>query len=111
MTVVKGLPKSSCIGIVSLSSGILRATEVILHGLRGDELLVMTAQPKDAYKLHAIVKRSEIIFCTDQVSYSTAQSAMQTALEDLIRPPKLIRCENYIGTQSINLLKRELGLV
>jgi GntR family transcriptional regulator len=43
LTVVKGLPKSSCIGVISPSSGILRATEVILHGLRGDELLVITA--------------------------------------------------------------------
>jgi GntR family transcriptional regulator len=111
LNVVKSLAKSSCIGIVSLSPGILRATEVILHGLRGDEILVMTSQPKDAYKLHAIVKRSELIFCTDQISYSTAQAAIQTALDDLIRPPKLIRCENYIGTLSINLLKRELGLI
>jgi GntR family transcriptional regulator len=71
----------------------------------------MTSQPKDDYKLHAIVKRSEIIFCTDQVSYFTAQETLQTFLEDIIRPPKLIRCENYIGTQSINLLKRELGLI
>lgn len=111
LNVVKSLPKSSCIGVVSLSAGILRATEVILHGLRGDELLVMTAQPSDDYKLKAIVKRSEIIFCTDAVSYSIAQATMQTVLEDLIRPPKLTRCENYIGSQSINLLKRELGLI
>jgi GntR family transcriptional regulator len=110
LNVVKSLPKAICIGIVSLSPGILRATEVILHGLRGDELLVMTSQPKDTYKLHAIVKRSEIIFCTDQVSYLNTQETIQTALEELIRPPKLIRCENYIGSLSINLLKRELGL-
>ncbi|MFN9942295.1 MAG: GntR family transcriptional regulator, partial [bacterium] len=107
----KSLDKSSCIGIVSLSPCILRATEVILHGLRGDELLVMTAQPKDAYKLNAIVKRCEIIFCTDSVSYLTTQAGMQTVSDDLIRPPKLIRCENYIGSQSINLLQRELGLM
>ncbi|MBD1219552.1 MAG: GntR family transcriptional regulator [Anabaena sp. CoA2_C59] len=111
LTVVKGLPKSSCIGVISPSSGILRATEVILHGLRGDELLVITAQPKDAYKLQAMVKRSEIIFCTDQISYCTAQATIQTLSEDLIRTPKLIRCENYIGIQSINLLQRELGLI
>jgi len=110
MNLVKNLPKASCIGIVSVSPGILRATEIILHGLRGDEILVMTSQPKDNYKLQAIVKRAEIIFCTDQLSYSVAQAGVQTALEDLIRPPKLIRCENYIGTQSINFLKRELGL-
>ncbi len=111
LNVVKSLPKSSCIGVVSLSPGILRATEVILHGLRGDEILVMTAQPNDTYKLNAIVKRSEIIFCTDPASYSTAQAAMQTVIEELIRSPKLIRCENYIGSHSINLLQRELGLM
>jgi GntR family transcriptional regulator len=110
MSMVKVLPKDSCIGIVSLSSGILRATEVILHGLRGDELLVMTSQPKDGYKLHAVAKRAQVIFCTDQKSFSAVQNAMQVVLEDIIRPPKLIRCDNYIGEKSINLLKRELGL-
>ncbi|MDJ0796934.1 MAG: GntR family transcriptional regulator [Calothrix sp. MO_167.B12] len=108
--VVKGLSQDSCIGVASLSPGILRATEVILHGLRGDELLVMTAQPKDTYKLQAIVKRAQVIFCTDPSSFAAVQAAVHNALEDIIRPPKLIRCENYIGTKSINLLKRELGL-
>ncbi len=107
---VKNLSKDSCIGIVSLSSGILRATEVILHGLRGDEILVMTSQPKDSYKLGAIVKRAQIIFCTDETSYGAVQAAMQMAIEDIIRPPKMVYCENYIGSKSINLLKRELGL-
>ncbi|MEA5551540.1 GntR family transcriptional regulator [Anabaena cylindrica UHCC 0172] len=111
MNVVKNLPKASCIGIVSLSPGILRATEVILHGLRGDELLVMTSPPKDGYKMQAIVKRAEIIFCTDQASQLAVQAGVQIALDDLIRSPKLIRCENYIGSHSINLLKRELGLI
>ena len=109
-TIVKNLAKDSCIGIVSLSSGILRATEVILHGLRGDEILVMTSQPKDSYKLGAIVKRAQLIFCTDKTSFSAVQSAMQIAIEDIIRPPKLISCENYIGSKSIKLLMRELGL-
>jgi len=111
LNLVKNLPKDSCVGIVSLSPGILRATEVIIHGQRGDELLVMTSQPKDAYKLQAIVKRAQVIFSTEQVSFSAVQAAVQIAQEDIIRPPKLIRCENYIGIQSIDLLKRELGLV
>lgn len=45
LSLLKTLPKENCVGIVSLSSGIARAAEVILHGLRGDELLVMTSQP------------------------------------------------------------------
>lgn len=107
---VKGLSRDSCIGMVSLSPGILRAAEVILHGMRGDELLVMTSQPKDAYKLQAIVKRAQMIFCSDQPSFSATQVAVQTCVDDLIRLPKLVRAGNYIGTKSINLLKRELGL-
>jgi GntR family transcriptional regulator len=109
INLLKTLPKDNCVGIVSLSSGIGRQAEVILHGLRGDELLVMTAQPKDNYKMQAIVKRAEVIIC-DQACYATVQAAVQAASEDIIRPPKLIKVENYIGTNSINLLKRELGL-
>jgi GntR family transcriptional regulator len=109
LSLLKNLPKENCVGIVSLSAGIGRQAEVILHGLRGDELLIMTAQPKDTYKLQAIVKRSEVII-SDQASYSTVQAAVQAALDDIIRPPKLIKVENYIGAKSINLLKRELGL-
>jgi GntR family transcriptional regulator len=106
---LKNLPKDSCVGIVSLSSGIVRAAEVILHGLRGDELLVMTAQPKDTYKLHAIVKRAQLIL-SDQASFASVQAALLMLREDIIRPPKLMRCDNYISSASINLLKRELGL-
>jgi GntR family transcriptional regulator len=109
INLLKNLPKESCVGIISLSSGIARAAEVILHGLRGDELLVMTSQPKDAYKLQAVVKRAEVII-SDQASFAAVQGAVQIAQEDIIRPPKLIKVENYIGTKSINLLKRELGL-
>ncbi|MBW4672382.1 MAG: GntR family transcriptional regulator [Cyanomargarita calcarea GSE-NOS-MK-12-04C] len=109
INMLKTLPKDNCVGIVSLSPGIARAAEVILHGLRGDELLVMTSQPKDNYKLQAIVKRAQVIV-SDQASFSYVQDAVQISSEDIIRPPKLIRCENYIGTKSINLLKRELGL-
>lgn len=110
LELLKTLPKQNCVGIVSLSSGIARAAEVILHGLRGDELLIMTSQPQDAYKIRAIVKRAEVII-SDQASFATVHAAVQASLEDIIRPPKLIKVENYIGATSINLLKRELGLV
>ncbi|MBD2445895.1 GntR family transcriptional regulator [Nostoc sp. FACHB-152] len=109
LNLVKNLPKDNCIGIVSLSTGIARAAEVILHGLRGEDLLVMTAQPKDTYKLQAIVKRAEVII-SDMASFKAVQTAVQAAVEDIIRLPKLIKVENYIGANSINLLKRELGL-
>ncbi len=107
--IIKTLPKDSCVGIVSLSSGILRVAEVILHSFRGDELLVMTCQPKDSYKLNAVVKSAKLII-SDQASFSFVEAAVQATREDIIRPPKLICCENYIGSKSINLLRRELGI-
>lgn len=106
---ITGLTKGSSIGLVSLSPGILRAAEVIVHSLMGEELLVMTAQAEDAYKLNAIVRAAQTIIC-DRASYELVKAAIQASRDDLIRPPKIICCENYVGTKSINLLKRELGL-
>lgn len=104
------LPKDSCVGLVSLSSGFLRASELIVHSLRGDDLLVMTAQPDDAFKLNAMVRGTQQIASFDPKSCAAVKTALAAAREDIIRPPKLMCCENYIGTKSINLLKRELGL-
>ncbi|NEP50397.1 MAG: GntR family transcriptional regulator [Moorea sp. SIO3C2] len=109
LKLIKSLSKGNRLGVVSISSGILKVVEIIVHSLRGDELLVMTAQIKDKYKLKALVRSSQIII-SDQASYQTVKDAILAAREDIIRPPKLIRCENYIGSKSINLLKRELGL-
>ncbi|GET41839.1 GntR family transcriptional regulator [Microseira wollei] len=106
---VRSMPKDSCVGLVSLSSGILRASEVIIHSLRGEDLLVMTAQLQDTYKINAMVRSAHTII-SDQASFSTVKTIVAQAREDIIRPPKLICCENYIGIKSINLLKRELGL-
>lgn len=103
------LSKGSSIGMVSLSSGILRAAEVILHSLKGDDLLVLTAKADDEYKLNAIVRAAQTIIC-DQASYDSVKAAIQEARDDLIRAPQVLCCENYIGSKSINLLKRELGL-
>ncbi|OCQ95969.1 GntR family transcriptional regulator [Oscillatoriales cyanobacterium USR001] len=107
--IVNSLPKDTYFGIVSLSSGLLRAVEVIIHSLRGQDLLVMTAQLSDPYKINAIVRSARTIAC-DQASITTVKAAINSAREDIIRPPQLICCENYIGAKSINLLKRELGL-
>ncbi|MDY7023439.1 MAG: GntR family transcriptional regulator [Cyanobacteriota bacterium] len=106
---VQDLDKGTYLGIVSLSSGLLRATEVIIHSLRGEEILVMTAQLTDTYKINAIVRSAKVIIC-DQASFETVKAAVITNRDEIIRPPQILCCENYIGAESINLLKRELGL-
>ncbi|MGL5080395.1 MAG: GntR family transcriptional regulator [Microcoleaceae cyanobacterium] len=107
--VIRSLPQGTYLGIVSLSSGLLRAVEVIIHSLRGEEVLVMTAQLSDVYKINAIVRSARMIFC-DQASSEVIREAIHDNRDEIIRPPQLIRCENYIGAESISLLKRELGL-
>lgn len=106
---VQNLPAGSRLGLVSISPGWLRASEVIIHSLRGEELLVMTSQPNDTYKLHAMIKTVRILGC-DRDSFPIVKAAITAIREDLIRPPQVICCETYIGTQSMNLLRRELGL-
>jgi len=106
---VRELPKGSYFGIVSLSSGLLRATEVIIHSIRGDDVVVMTAQSTESYKINAMVRSAKTIVC-DRASFEIVKAAVQAAREEIIRPPQLVCSENYIGTDSINLLKRELGL-
>jgi GntR family transcriptional regulator len=103
------LKAGSCVGLVSLSSGILRAAEIILNSLRGDELLVMTSQPDDQYRLEAIARSASTIV-TDQASIDAVKGAVQAVREDLIRSPQLIHCENYIDGKSLEFLKLELGL-
>jgi GntR family transcriptional regulator len=50
-----------------------------------------------------------VIIC-DQASFETVKVSVQANRDEIIRPPQLLCCENYIGAESINLLKRELGL-
>ncbi len=107
---LKDLGPGTCLGMVSLSSGILRAAEVISYSLRGDEILVMTAQTDDTYKLNAVVHSAQTIVVFDEASLPAVKNSITEAREDLIRPPHLVVCENYIGDKSISLLKRELGL-
>jgi GntR family transcriptional regulator len=97
LEIVKNLPKDSCLGLVSLSAGTLGVAEIIVHSL------------KDTYKLNALVRTAQTII-SDRASYPLVKEAILAARDDIIRPPELIPSENYVGNDSINLLKRELGL-
>lgn len=110
LSLLKDLPKDTCLGMVSLSSGILRAAEVISYSLRGDDLLLMTAQTDDTYKLEALVRSAQTIVVFDQASLPAVKQTIANVRHDLIRPPQIVTCDNYISDKSIVLLKRELGL-
>jgi GntR family transcriptional regulator len=110
LSLVKTLPKNSYVGIVSLSAGILAVAEMMVHSMRGDDLLVMACQTKDNYKLNATIRRAHTII-SDKASLHIVHQAIEAAEDDLIRRPQVVESESYIGLKSINLLKRELGLV
>jgi GntR family transcriptional regulator len=109
LALLKDLPKGACLGLVSLSTGILRAAEVIIYSLRGDDILALTAQTEDTYKLNSLVRSAQTILL-DAPSVPALKQAIAAAREDLIRPPQLVVCNSYIGEQSIQTLRRELGL-
>jgi GntR family transcriptional regulator len=110
LALVKTLPKNSYVGIVSLSAGILSVAEMMVHSMRGEDLLVMTCQTNDNYKLNAIIRRAHTII-SDKASLQIIYKAIEAADDDLIRIPQVVESESYIGLRSIDLLKRELGLV
>ncbi len=109
LELIQTLPKGSCLGLVSLSSGTLGVAEVMINSLRGDEVYVLSAQCQDRQKLNAVIHYAQVIIC-DRASCETLKSAVQAHARDLIRLPQIVCCPNYIDTQSIQLLKLELGL-
>ncbi len=109
LAMVRELPLDTRLGIVSLSPGILSVAEILIHSLRGDDLLLILAQASDRPKLLGLVRSAQTIIC-DPASYPIVKQAILAVRDDLIRPPHVICSENYIGDKSIQLLKLELGL-
>ena len=109
LAIIKELPLDTRLGIVSLSPGILTVAEILIHSLRGDDLLLISAQASDHVKLRRLVRSAQTII-SDPASYPIVKRAIQAIRDDIIRPPHVICSENYIGDKSIQLLKLELGL-
>ena len=109
LAIIKTLANDTRLGIVSLSPGIIRVAEILIHSLRGDDLLLITAQASDHHQLLTLARSAQTIM-SDPASYSLVRQAVLTVRDDIIRPPDIICSQSYIGETSIDLLKRELGL-
>ncbi len=110
LDIIKKLPPASHLGIVSLSGGILRVAEILIHSLRGDDISTITASIHDQRKLYHLIRCSHLIMC-DRNCYGIVKKALDIIQEELIRMPKIICSNNYIGEKSIQLLKKELGII
>ncbi|RMF21630.1 MAG: GntR family transcriptional regulator [Cyanobacteria bacterium J083] len=109
IALIKQLPSQAYLGIVSLSEGTLNIAHSIVQSLRGDDILVVTAQAQDASKLEVVVRTAHTIIC-DSASEQLVKQAVKKSAAELIRYPDIIPSKNYISSKSLELLKRELSL-
>ena len=109
LQIIKQLPQNSCLGIVSVSGGILRVAEILVHSLRGNDITIITARGDDRMRLKNLVRSAYTIIC-DPNSYMIVKNTLKQWQDDIIRPPQIICSNSYISEKSIDFLKRELGI-
>ncbi len=109
LTILKELKPGSCVGIVSISPGLLRAAEVILHSIRGSDLLLMTANPENSSRLIALLRASNHVLC-DGPSSSVVEKTLINNRSQLIRMPQVHCAANYLSNETIEQLKKEIGI-
>ena len=108
--ILKELNAGNSVGIVSISPGLLRAAEVIIHSMRGNELMLMTANSDNNNRLLSLLKTSNHIVC-DGPSLSVVENTLLKNRSQLMRLPQIICAKNYLSTETINKLKKEIGVV
>jgi len=106
---VQKLPFGTHIGLVSPSTGILRIAENIVHSLRGNDLVVMSALPQDTYRLQAIARTAHLIII-GHGGLEEVKRAIAVTKHQRIRPLEILTCKNYLALHSIQRLRVELGL-
>ena len=104
------LRQGSCVGLVSISPGILRAAEVILHSMRGNDLLVMTANPDTGSRLLALLRAASHVLC-DRPSLPLVEQSLRQNRAQLIRMPIVHCAQSYLGGATIDALRKEIGLL
>ena len=113
--VITQLRGDSCVGLVSVSSGILRAAELILQAQRGQELLVMTAlvdmkNPHAGSKmLLSLCRASGTVLC-DQPSHPVVEAMIRQHRSQMVRVPNLHCIDHYLRPETVDVLRKEMGL-
>ncbi len=110
LDMLKELRPGSCVGLVSISPGILRAAEIILHSMRGNELLLMTATPDVGSRLLALLRAASHVLC-DSPSLPLVEHTLRQNRSQLIRMPQVHCAESYLSESTIEQLRKEIGLL
>ncbi|MDC3170772.1 GntR family transcriptional regulator [Prochlorococcus sp. AH-716-E13] len=110
LKIIKELKTDSCVGIVSISPGLLRAAEIIIHSMRGSDIVLMTAISDNSSRLLALLKTSNHIVC-DGPSLSVVENTLIKNRSQLMRVPQITCAKNYLSIETINHLKTEIGVI
>ena len=110
LKIIKELKTGNCVGIVSISPGLLRAAEVIIHSMRGSELILMTAISDNQSRLLGLLKAANYIIC-DGPSLSVVENTLLKNRSQLMRLPQIICAKNYLSIETVNQLKKEIGVI
>ena len=110
LKILKELQSGSCVGIISISPGLLRAAEIIIHSLRGSDLMLMTAISDNKSRLLSLLKAANHIVC-DGPSLSVVENMLIKNRSQLMRIPQIICAKNYLSIETINHLKKEIGVI
>ncbi len=110
LKIIKEVKPGSCVGIVSISAGLLRAAEIIIHSMRGSDIVIMTTISDNSSRLLALLKASNHIVC-DGPSFSVIENTLLKNRSQLMRVPQIICAKNYLSIKTINHLKTEIGVI
>ncbi len=110
LKIIKELKLGSCVGIVSISPGLLRAAEIIIHSMRGSDIVIMTTISDNSSRLLALLKAANHIVC-DGPSLSVVENTLLKNRSQLMRVPQIICAKNYLSIETINQLKTEIGVI
>ena len=110
LKIIKELKPGSCVGIVSISPGLLRAAEIIIHSMRGSDIVIMTTISDNSSRLLALLKASNHVVC-DGPSLSVIENTLLKNRSQLMRVPQIICAKNYLSIKTINHLKTEIGVI
>ena len=110
LKIIKELKPGSCVGIISISPGLLRAAEIIINSMKGSDIVLMTAISDNSNRLLALLKSSNQIVC-DGPSLSVVENTLVKNRSQLMRMPHIICAKNYLSIETINHLKTEIGVI
>jgi GntR family transcriptional regulator len=105
---IKALPQNHCLGLVSVSPGILHAARTIIESLRPTDLSLLTSTPNQPARLHSLLERSQTVLC-DRLSVPIIKKILPQDSSTFAEQVRLVPCQNYISETSLQHLKQTLG--